>query len=276
MQNQRSELIAQMTSGALTKLQEELSQGKSECLKRYLQTMSKFYRYSFGNQLLIAFQKPDATHVAGFHAWKKFNRFVMKGEKGIMILAPVLRKVAKAEVHDGDGIKDTRDVAQLVNVRTAYVFDISQTEGEPLAEFASVKGDPARHLERLKELVAVKGIALEYAPNLGGAFGLSSGGRIQLLSGLGSAQEFCVLTHELAHELLHHGERRKETTKTIRETEAEAVSFVVAHSIGLEQSTASSDYIQLYRGDTETLSESLSFIRTIASEIITTLLEPPN
>lgn len=275
MQNQRSELISQMTSDALAQLEQELVKGKSESLKSYLATMSKFYRYSFGNVMLIAFQKPDATRVAGFHAWKKFNRFVKKGEKGIMILAPVLRKFADAESQNGDGLNDNKTVTRLVNVRTTYVFDVSQTEGEPLPEFVSAKGDPATHLEKLKKLVSTKGIVLEYAQNLRGAFGLSSGGKIQLLEGLVGAQEFSVLVHELAHELLHHGERRRETTKTIRETEAEAVAFVVGHSIGLELSTASSDYIQLYRGDSETLSESLTFIRNIAAEIISALLEPP-
>jgi hypothetical protein len=275
MQNQKSDLIAQMTSDALTKLRGDLANGKSEMLRTYLATMSRFYRYSFGNQILISFQCPHATHVAGFQAWKKFNRFVKKGEKGIVILAPVLRKSTNDVGNDGEVATANKKTPRLVNVRAAHVFDISQTEGEPLPEFATVKGDPATHLGKLKELVSAKGITLEYVGSLGGAFGVSSGGKIQLLKGLQGAQEFSVLVHELAHELLHQGERRRETTKTVRETEAEAVAFVVGHSIGLELSTASSDYIQLYRGDAETLSESLTFIRNISSEVIAALLESP-
>ena len=84
-----------------------------------------------------------------------------------------------------------------------------------------------------------------------------------------------MLVHELAHEKLHKGDRRKETTKTIRETEAEAVAYVVAKGVGLDTSTAASDYIQLYQGTTETLAESLNYIQRIAAEILSTLLTKP-
>jgi len=96
-----------------------------------------------------------------------------------------------------------------------------------------------------------------------------------VLRGQEPAREFSVLVHELAHELLHRGDRREQTTRKIRETEAEAVAFVVCQAIGLDCSTASSDYIQLYRGDQDTLAESLDYIRNIASEIIAAITSTP-
>lgn len=275
MQTEKLEQIQQMTDAALERLGKALSEGKSDTLKQYLATMAKFYRYSFGNQLLIAFQKPDATHVAGFNAWKKFNRFVKKGERGIVILAPITRVVGTVEEHRTDGTTDAKELRRMVNVKPVYVFDISQTDGEPLPNFAQVNGDPSNHIATLKEVIAAKAIELTYADNLGGALGTSSGGQIAVLKGQEPACEFSVLMHELAHELLHRGDRREQTTRKIRETEAEAVAFVVCQAIGLDCSTASSDYIQLYRGDQDTLAESLDYIRDIASEIIAAITSTP-
>lgn len=275
MQTEKLEQIQQMTDAALERLSKALAEGKSDTLKQYLAMMAKFYHYSFGNQLLIAFQKPDATHVAGFNAWKKFNRFVKKGERGIVILAPITRVVGTVEEHRTDGTTDTKELRRMVNVKPVYVFDISQTDGEPLANFAQVNGDPSNYIATLKDVIASKGIELTYADNLGGALGTSSGGRIAVLKGQESAREFSVLVHELAHELLHRGDRRERTTRKIRETEAEAVAFVVCQAIGLDCSTASSDYIQLYRGDQDTLAESLDYIRNIASEIIAAITPAP-
>jgi hypothetical protein len=100
---------------------------------------------------------------------------------------------------------------------------------------------------------------------------MSEGGRITLLPKLDAAETFSVLVHEVAHELLHRGDRRKGTTRTIRETEAEAVAFVVSSAIGLDTDTASSDYIQLHSGDKATLTESLALIQQTAAEILKTL-----
>lgn len=135
-------------------------------------------------------------------------------------------------------------------------------------------GDPADRTARLKSFIADKGIALEYALSLGGAQGLSCGNKIQVLLGLEPATEFSVLAHELAHELLHRGERRHHTSKKVRETEAEAVAFVVCQAVGLETGTAASDYIQLYSGDRDTLAESLALVRDVASDIIAAIKSP--
>lgn len=214
-------------------------------------------------------QRPDATLVAGFHRWKELHRWVKKGEVGIGILAPlVARKKDKSESNaDGDGHKD-RDRPALVGFRMVTVFDVSQTEGKELPEFATMNGDPGEKLSRIEELVRSKGIELYYDDDLGGALGKSEGGKITILSSLTKAQAFATLVHELAHELLHRGDRRKDTTKVVRETEAEAVAYVVCRSVGLECSTQSSDYIQLYNGDNKVLVESLDHIQKVASSII--------
>jgi hypothetical protein len=107
-----------------------------------------------------------------------------------------------------------------------------------------VKGDPQGYTERLKQFVDSQRIALEYDSKIAPARGMSSGGKITLLPDLAPAEHFAVLVQEVAHELLHRGDRRKETTHTLRETEAEAVVFVVCSGIGLDSNTSSSDYIR--------------------------------
>ena len=186
--------------------------------------------------MLIASQKPNATHVAGFQAWHKLGRFVKKGEKGILILAPIIRK--KAE-NNREAEPDESSTA--VGFRAAYVFDVSQTDGQPLPEIGSVNGDPREYRERLAKFVADQGIALEYSEDIVPARGTSAAGTVTLLPGQSPAEEFATLAHETAYELMHKAERRSSTTKRIRETEAEAVAFVVCSAIGLETGSASQD-----------------------------------
>jgi antirestriction protein ArdC len=186
--------------------------------------------------MLIASQKPSATHVAGFHAWHKLGRFVKKGEKGILILAPVVRRKNESDEH-----KDTGESSTAVGFRAAYVFDISQTDGQELPTIGSVNGEPREYRERLAKFVAEQGIALEYSEDIAPARGTSSGGKITLMPGQSQAEEFATLAHELAHEMMHRDERRSSTSKRSRETEAEAVAFVVCHAIGLETGSASKE-----------------------------------
>lgn len=250
----------QLIENALTSLTETLENGQSDELKRYLQTMSRFHRYSVGNILLIALQKPDATHVAGFHTWKKLGRFVKKGENGIVIIAPLVYK--KETVEDDDS---SSNVSEVNGFKAVYVFDISQTDGTDLPEFARVQGDPSHYAVMLGNIISANGITLEYSDTLH-ADGCSSGGKITIRSGLSPAQDFGVKVHELAHEFLHHcGEK---LSKTQKETEAEAVAYVVCQSIGLDTNTAFSDYIQLYKGDKETLIRSIQRIKGVSGRIL--------
>lgn len=252
----------QIAEKQLEKLAEALKAGKSDAMKKYLSTMSRFHRYSLRNQLLIFSQRQDASHVAGFKSWKKLGRWVKKGEKGIVIIAPL--PLARELPSDSDEPEFT--------FRARYVFDISQTEGEAIPEPPRVNGEPGEHLEKLREFALSKKISLEYASELGGAEGLSKGGTIVIKAGLAKAAEFAVLAHEIAHELLHQSCDGPRASRQVRETEAESVAFVVSEAIGLECSTACSDYIQLYRGDTDTLEESLVRIQKASAEILDSLL----
>lgn len=252
-------------------LAEALEAGNSAALTAYLSVTARFHKYSWTNCLLIALQRPNATHVAGFRAWLALGRHFRKGEKGIAILAPIITK-RKRDTKDQQEDSSTADaVGHLVGFRSAYVFDIAQTDGQDLPEFATVKGEPKQYLERLKALVASDAITLDYDDSIAPAKGVSRGGRIALLPNQPAAEEFSTLAHELAHEKLHRSDRRTEATKTIRETEAEAVAFVVCHAIGLDTNSAAADYIKLYNGDRATLCASLHFIQSTAGEILTAL-----
>jgi antirestriction protein ArdC len=265
--------VRQMAEEALNRLSAALEAGRSEALKQYLGAMGRFHRYSWGNVLLINTQRPDATRVAGFHTWHDLGRWVKKGEKGIMILAPMMVKQKdKDAVSAGKEAAKPDEPFRLAGFRTAYVFDASQTEGRPLPEFAKTTGDTREYGEKLKALVAKQDISVEYDANIAPAQGVSTGGRIRLMPGMAAAEEFSVLAHELAHEMLHHRKEATPLPKVVRETQAEAVAFVVCQGVGLETNTAAADYIALYNGDKKTLAESLAVIQETSSRILDELL----
>ena len=266
----------ELVEGSLGVLIEALQAGKSDVLTDYLSAMARFHYYSFGNVLLIAMQKPRATRVAGMYAWNQLGRRVKRGEKGIMILAPMVGRKRKygEEQNESDAQQadaenaENRSNGQRVGFRAVYVWDVLQTEGKDLPQFAEVTGDPAEQLPRLIEFVQAQGIKLEYSEKIAPARGLSYGGLIQLLPQMTPAEEFATLVHELAHEMIHKTERRSLISKTVKETEAESVAFVVAKAIGLEPGSASADYIQLYRGDAKLLQESLEVVQRTATAIL--------
>ena len=269
-QNTAKEVIAANVQALI----EQLEQGHSEGLTAYLSAMGKFHNYSFGNILEIARQKPDATRVAGLYAWNQLGRKVMKGQKGIRILAPVIGVRRKK---DEEAKKDIRTQNQgvLVGFRSAYVFDVSQTDGKELPELSSkVSGDVGERRERLVDFIISQGIALEFKESIAPALGMSYGGKIAILPGQSPAEEFSTLVHELAHEFLHKAERRTATTRVVRETEAEAIAFVVGQTIGLTTGRASADYIHLYHGNAALLTESLEVIQKTSAVILSALENP--
>jgi hypothetical protein len=252
---------------------EQLEAGHSDALTAYLNAMSRFHNYSFGNILEIARQKPDAVRVAGLYAWNQLGRRVKKGEKGIRILAPIIGVRRKPDAEAERDIT-TQNRVVLVGFRAAYVFDVSQTEGPDLPEPATVKGDAGENYDRLLAFIERQGIALEFNERIAPALGVSYGGKIALLPGQSRAETFATLVHELAHEMLHKAERRTAITKVVRETEAEAIAFVVGKAVGLETGTASADYIGLYHGNASLLAESLEVVQQ-TSAVILAALEPP-
>jgi hypothetical protein len=138
-----------------------------------------------------------------------------------------------------------------------------------------VQGDVGGYRERLFEFVQSHGVELNYSERIAPAKGLSHGGKITLLSGMKPAEEFSTLVHEIAHEMLHRGDRRTLTTKQVRETEAEAVAFVVCKATGLETGTASADYIQLWHGDANLLRESLEAVQQTAAVVLGAIAPKP-
>ena len=253
---------------------EQLEAGHSEGLTAYLTAMGRFHNYSFGNILEIARQMPDASRVAGLYAWNQLGRKVKKGEKGIRILAPMMGTRRKK---DAEAEKDLTKQNQpmLVGFRAVYVFDVSQTEGAELPNLKErVTGSVGEYRERLLDFLTAQGIELEFKESIAPALGMSYGGRIAILPGQEAAEEFSTLVHELSHEMLHKAERRTATTKTVRETEAEAVAFVVSQTIGLDAGRASADYIHLYHGNAALLTESLEVIQRTAALILSAIETP--
>jgi hypothetical protein len=251
---------------------QQLEAGHSEGLTAYLTAMGRFHKYSFGNILEIARQKPEATRVAGLYTWNQLGRKVMKGQKGIRILAPMIgtRKKKDTEATSKDPAAVNKPM--LVGFRAVYVFDVSQTEGAELPAFTErTRGEVGEFRERLIDFTIAQGIQLEFKDSIAPALGMSYGGRIAILPGQEPAEEFSTLVHELAHEMLHKAERRTATTKTVRETEAEAIAFVVSQTIGLDAGRASADYIHLYHGNSALLAESLEVIQKTSALILSAI-----
>ncbi len=198
MENEKAMTLAE---SALEQLAEALRQGRSEALIQFLKTAARFHRYSLQNVMLIAWQRPTATRVAGFHTWKSLGRQVRKGEKGIAILAPMVKRAtdtneqsAPSHAQDAD-----RPAGRILGFKVVFVFDIAQTVGIDLPDISPVKGDPTDWFAKLEQVVRGYGIALTYAPTLNGADGLSFHGNIVLAQGLPPAERFIALAHELAH-----------------------------------------------------------------------------
>ena len=269
-QPQPRQTAKEMIAANVQSLIEQLEAGHSDALTAYLNAMSRFHSYSFGNVLEIARQRPSATRVAGMYAWNQLGRRVKRGEKGIRILAPIIGIKRKP---DAEAEKDVtkQNTRVLVGFRNAYVFDVEQTEGVELPAMREVYGDVGENHDRLVSFIERQGIELVFTEKIAPALGMSYGGRIAILPGQSKAETFATLLHELAHEMLHKAARRTTTTKVVRETEAEAIAFVVGKAVGLEVGTASADYIALYHGNASLLMESLEVIQQASAVILAAL-----
>jgi hypothetical protein len=266
-QPQPRQTAKEVIAANVKSLIEQLEAGHSDALTSYLNAMSRFHNYSFGNILEIARQRPDATRVAGMYAWNQLGRKVKKGERGIRILAPIVGvKRKKDEEAEKDITKQNTRV--LVGFRNAYVFDVSQTEGAELPAMREMSGEVGENRARLISFINKQNIELVFTENIAPALGMSYGGRIAILPGQSEAEEFSTLVHELAHEMLEHAKRRTTTTKVVRETEAESIAFVVGKTVGLNTGTASADYIHLYHGNASLLAESLEVIQQTSAVIL--------
>ena len=242
-----------------------------EQILNYLEFCSRFHNYSLHNRFLIWAFKPDATFVAGFRTWARMGRRIKKGEKGIPIFAPIAVKVRKEPEQDEE-VEDQAEHQEpevVTRFKVVYVWDVSQTEGDPIPEapdVMAVQGDAARLLPALETVVRAKGIELAYVENLGKAAGVSSKGKVEILSSLDTAQRFSVLAHEFAHELLHSHWERANLSRKVKELEAEATAYVVLRHFGLK--CKAPQYLALYRVEEVDIMGSLDRIVSTASEII--------
>jgi antirestriction protein ArdC len=237
----------------------------SEDFRRFLDVQAKFHRYSWHNSMLIATQRPGATRVAGFQKWKELGRHVCRGEHGIRILAPC---PFKKTVTDDDGTEHKLDG---IYFKVVCVFDIGQTDGEPLpdVDVPDVQTAADTLLARLERVATQRGIAITYADLRAGHYGTSKGGTIDLANGHATGQQAKTLAHELAHESLHKSrEDRTGLDRNTAELEAESVAYVVCRHFGLDVEVRASRYIALWGGDSKALRASLDRISTTARDII--------
>lgn len=263
----------------------------SESFKQYLSCLSKFHSYSLNNTLLILSQKPEASLVAGYRAWQtNFNRHVNKGEKGLMILAPVTTKEDRLmNKHDENGnvildesgnpIQEMR-VVNLTHFKITTVFDISQTSGDPLPSLVhDLTGSSNEVKAIIQTIQSVCTIPIEFKTEtedlsfMTGAKGYYSPrkDKIVINKDLEDLQTAKTLIHEYAHSILH-----KETDKnqSQREIEAESLAFVICDHFGIDTSEYSFGYIASYANkDYSELKSILVNIQSKAHEMIE-LIEP--
>ena len=235
---------------------------RSEFFRQYLDVMSKFWKYSYHNQLLICCKMPDATRVAGFRTWQELNRNVKKGSKAIKILAPSRKKVTET-----DPITNEEKEKQITLFIPVNVFDISQTEGEDLPDIEiSVKGDNYKDfLDNLVSLCKEKAIEVNFK-NLGinGLYGYSKGGQIAITNTESINTQVNTIIHEIAHELLH--KKGSTLSKEEKEIQAEGTAYVVTRHFGLEN--RSFNYLALYDADYKKIMENLKSVAEASKEII--------
>ena len=267
----------------------------SEQYQMYLQTMATFHNYSFNNTLLIAMQRPDATLLAGYQTWKKkFHRHVKRGEKGIKIIAPVpvkeKRQVEKIDeetqeiVIGIDGQPETETVERILpRFRVTTVFDVSQTEGEPLPtlEVNELVGDVLIYEDFMKGLEEISPVPFQFQEIGSGAKGYYSNAEklVAIQTGMSQAQTMKTAVHETAHAIFHDRDVMEENGITkdrmTKEVESESVAYVVCNHFGLDTSDYSFNYVAGWSSDKEMpeLRSSMDTIRLTSSQLIADITE---
>ncbi|WP_303806389.1 ArdC-like ssDNA-binding domain-containing protein [Ruminococcus flavefaciens] len=238
---------------------------ESDSYKKCLRYMSKFTNYSAGNCILIMLQKPDASLVAAFGKWKELGRTINKGEKGIAILAPMsfkskelkeqpVRDSSGNQVYNADGSekKEEVEVEQTsIGFKKVYVFDVSQTSGEPIPEYVHELNEAVED-EQVEAVINavhdITGLPVDFENIKSGAKGYYNYGeqRIVIQENLSGAQAVKTAIHECAHALLHDPDKKLPTANTSRsdkEVQAESVAYIVASRYGIDTSDYSFPYI---------------------------------
>ena len=296
-------LTSEKPAEKLKEITDRLEQGiaelfDSERYKEYLKVMSKFHNYSFRNTVLIAMQKPDASLVAGFSAWKNnFERNVMKGQKGIKIIAPspykIKQEMQKIDPHtqkpiigkDGKPVTEEKEVT-IPAYKVVSVFDVSQTEGKELPDIAvdELTGDVDRYKDFFAALEKTSPVPIAFENIEGGSHGYYhlEDKRIAINEGMSELQTLKTAIHEIAHAKLHDidlnapkDEQQPHVDRRTREVEAESVAYTVCQHYGLDTSDYSFGYVAGWSSGRELseLKSSLETIRSAAAEIINSIDE---
>ena len=293
-------LTSEKPAEKLKEITDRLEQGiaelfDSERYKEYLRVMSKFHNYSFNNTLLIAMQKPDASLVAGFSAWKNnFGRNVMKGQKGIKIIAPspfkIKQEMEKIDPHtqkpvigkDGKPVTEEKEIT-IPAYKVVSVFDVSQTEGRELPDIAvdELTGDVDRYKDFFAALEKTSPVPIGFEKIEGGAHGYYhlENKRIAIDAGMSQLQTLKTALHEIAHAKLHDidlnapKDEQPRVDRRTREVEAESVAYTVFQHYGLDTSDYSFGYVAGWSSGRELaeLKSSLETIRSAAAEIINSI-----
>ena len=294
-------LTSEKPADKLKEITDRLEQGIKELFdsdryKEYLRVMSKFHNYSFNNTLLIAMQKPDASLVAGFQSWKNnFKRNVVKGEKGIKILAPSPFKI-KQEMEkidpatqkpvigaDGKPVKEEKEIT-IPAFKVVSVFDVSQTEGKELPDIAvdMLTGDVERFKDVFTALEKTSPVPIGFEKIEGNSHGYYhlEEKRIAIDEGMSELQTIKTAIHEIAHAKLHDidpnapkEEQVDRPDRRTREVQAESVAYAVCQHYGLDTSDYSFGYVAGWSSGRELdeLKSSLETIRSTAAEIINSI-----
>ena len=296
-------LTSEKPTEKLKEVTDRLEQGitelfDSERYREYLRVMSKFHNYSFNNTLLIAMQKPDASLVAGFSAWKNnFGRNVIKGQKGIKIIAPspykVKQEMKKIDPHtqqpiigkDGKPVTEEKEIT-IPAYKVVSVFDVSQTEGKELPDIAvdELTGDVERYRDFFAALEKTSPVPIGFEQIPGSSHGYYhlEDKRIAIQEGMSELQTLKTAIHEIAHAKLHdidlnapENEQQPRVDRRTREVEAESVAYTVCQHYGLDTSDYSFGYVAGWSSGRELseLKNSLETIRSAAAEIINSIDE---
>ena len=296
-------LTSEKPAEKLKEITDRLEQGiaelfDSERYREYLKVMSKFHNYSFRNTVLIAMQKPDASLLAGFSAWKNnFERNVMRGQKGIKIIAPspykIKQEMQKIDPHtqkpiigkDGKPVTEEKEIT-IPAYKVVSVFDVSQTEGKELPDIAvdELTGDVDRYKDFFAALEKTSPVPIAFENIEGGSHGYYhlEDKRIAINEGMSELQTLKTAIHEIAHAKLHDidlnapkDEQQPHVDRRTREVEAESVAYTVCQHYGLDTSDYSFGYVAGWSSGRELseLKSSLETIRSAAAEIINSIDE---
>ena len=289
------EQLKEITDRIEAGIRDIFESGDMEKYRNYLRTMSRFHNYSLNNQALIHLQRPDATLVAGYNRWRdKFSRHVLRGEKGITIIAPTPYKKkieqekldpdTKLPILDADGkiVTEEKEI-EIPMFRPVKVFDYAQTDGKPLPErvaspVANLTGSVENYEAFMEALRRSSPVPVEFKPlsaEMDGYFSPKSQS-ITLREGMSEVQTVSAAVHEIAHAKLHNYglqqvAERKAKSRNAEEVEAESISFMVCAYFGIETGANSFGYVATWSKNAELpeFRASLDTIGKTANGIIT-------